>query len=373
MRDVAPNVTEWLAGGRAVAIARVVGMDGFGGRRAGEVLAVAGPRSEVGEFGEGTPPSLAGGPNSAATPPKSPANDERRTGSLLSGAADAALADSIANVLGGTTATLVDVPVGDAEAVTAGLACGGKARVLVQSAGALPQLLWDAIAARMPAVLATAVAGPSVGASVVVRSDGVLAGSVGDAAVDAVVVAAASVLLDRGRSPQQTIDTDAGPVLLEAVRPVPRALVLGHAELSHAIAEQGSLLGWHTGVIDERDSAQAAAAVADAALLGPVDALIVLSHDIAISAATLHAALTGRCGYVGALGSRHTQSARAQQLRTVHACGDDVMARIHGPIGLDIGARTPEETALAIFAEVIANRGGRTAGSLRSGSGPING
>ena len=87
----------------------------------------------------------------------------------------------------------------------------------------------------------------------------------------------------------------------------------------------------------------------------------------------LAAALTGRCGYAGALGSRHTQGARADHLGTSLGLADDVVAQVHGPVGLDLGSRTPPETALAIFAEIIAHRSGRAATSLRGSAGPING
>jgi xanthine dehydrogenase accessory factor len=150
----------------------------------------------------------------------------------------------------------------------------------------------------------------------------------------------------------------------------PQLLVLGLAELSDAIRAQGKLLGWTVSVVDE---SSVSAVVASAKLLGPNDGVVVLSHDIAASSAVLAAALTGNCGYVGALGSRHTQHARAEELLAVHQLAPDVIARVRGPVGLDLASRTPEETALAIVAEMLAIVRGRGAASLAQVSGPING
>lgn len=111
---------------------------------------------------------------------------------------------------------------------------------------------------------------------------------------------------------------------------------------------------------------------AGAAALGPADGLVVLSHDPLVAIPTLQAALTGEAGYVGALGSRTTQANRRTRLLAA-GLDDAEIDRIHGPVGLDLGARTPEETAVAICAEMIAHRSGRTAASLTGGRGPING
>ena len=106
--------------------------------------------------------------------------------------------------------------------------------------------------------------------------------------------------------------------------------------------------------------------------LRPSDALVVLSHDPAVDTPALAAALRSGEPYVGALGSRHTQSARRQRLAAI-GVPDAACDRIHGPVGLDLGARTPEEVALAVCAEILAHRSGRDAASLRAGTGPING
>ena len=339
MREIAPSVSAWLATGRDPVIVRVFAMDGFGSRRAGEALAVCG---------------------------------SARAGGVLAGSADTAIDWAVNEVETLGHAVVHSVSIGDADAVEAGLACGGTAHVIVQPASSMPAAVWSAIADRVPLVLATVVDGEQIGASLVAPAGSSPIGSVGEALADEAVGAAAADMLARGRTAAQVLDATVGRVYLEAVHPVPGALVLGTGVLANAIAAQGALLGWTTTIVDDRIVA-AEDIVAHAAALGPADALAVLSHDIEVSAAVLHAALTGPCGYVGALGSRGTQAARAERLRDAHGASDELIGRIHGPIGLDLGSRTPEETALAIFAEILGARSGRAAGSLRASAGPING
>lgn len=105
--------------------------------------------------------------------------------------------------------------------------------------------------------------------------------------------------------------------------------------------------------------------------LGPRDAVCVLTHDPKFDVPAIVAALQTKVGYLGAMGSRRTTEARAQRLREA-GVSEEGIARVMGPIGLDIGARTPEETAVSICAEIIASRTGREAPSLRDRSGPIH-
>jgi xanthine dehydrogenase accessory factor len=105
--------------------------------------------------------------------------------------------------------------------------------------------------------------------------------------------------------------------------------------------------------------------------LGPRDAVCVLTHDHKFDVPAILAAVRTRVGYVGAMGSRRTHAQRVDRLRDA-GLGDDDIARVLSPIGLDLGARTPEETAISICAEIIALRTGRVAPSLRDADGPIH-
>lgn len=318
MRDVATTVQAWQDEGVDAAVARVVSWHGFGGRRAGEALAVN---------AEGA-----------------------RAGALIGGRATDEVADAARALLrSGRPAEVMDVALGDTEAVAVGLACGGTARVLVQRVSTLPGTVWAALAARQPVALATDLDGSGM-----------------------TVAVADNEQLAAGRSGAEVVPgtADAPDRLVEVFVAPPLVTVVGAAELAGAIQRQAVLLGWEAAVVDgPGDEGPAAKA---AATLGPADALVVLSHDPQVDAPALAAALRGGAGYVGALGSRHTQEARRARL-TERGFDPDELARIHGPVGLDLGARTPEEVALAICAEILAARRGRAASSLRDGRGPING
>lgn len=261
--DVVHAVERWRAAGNRIALARVVELTGFGGRRADELLA-------VNEHGD-------------------------HAGDLLNGSATAESAALAAELLADHGNRLdLKIDLGDRDAVAAGLACGGTATVRVETLESAPS-----------DVLASLGVTPHVG-------------------------------------------------------------VIGAADLAQAIARQAALLGWDASVADGLE-----AAVELTTGLGSTDAVVVLSHDPDVDTPTLAAALRGGVGFVGALGSRHTQAARRDRLAAAGFAEAD-LARIHGPVGLDLGARTPEETAVAIVAEIIASRSGRTARELRATEGPIN-
>lgn len=290
-------------------------------------------------------------------------SDGRKAGSLLGGAADAVLAG-----LDHSVPARLEVPVGDAEAVHAGLACGGMAELFVQPLASVPAQVWELINRREPFVLMTVLDGPRVGESTVVvgeTSEGASAsGPRHSAALDHLRI---------GRARVAVWESAEGTMLLETVSPAPHMVIIGTAELASAISRQGALLGWSSEVVDERVADGVALSSAVAAALGPLDALAVLSHDLPASCAAIASALRGRCGYIGALGSRHTQGARRGRLMSVEQISEAEVDRVHGPIGLDLGSRTPEETALAIFAEILMVRRGRNGARLSSGTGPING
>ncbi len=319
--------------GAGITVARVVALRGFGGRRSDEAALVV--RGTV-------------------------------VGTLLGGGADGQILAAAQNA----TAQLIDCVIADDAAVGCGLACGGHATVLMQPISQVPALAWRALAANEPVVIATLVDGDDLGRSVAVTPDGTLDGSLGEPSLTVEAVHACRSLLDRAKDLSTTVMTDAGPLLVTLFRPPARVLVVGEAVLADAIAAQGALLGWSTTIVGEAAGAEAIARQSSA--LGSGDALVVLSHDLPVSCAAIAAALAGRCGYVGALGSRHTQTARADVLRSA-GIADETLARVHGPVGLDLGSRTPEETALAIAAEIVASLSGRNAASLRGTAGPING
>jgi xanthine dehydrogenase accessory factor len=317
-------IAQHVADGNPVALARVIAVSGFGGKRSGEVMGVTATET---------------------------------IGALAMGAANTPTIETARQLLSDQARRAsVVVPVGDEEAIVAGLACGGSATVLVQSARDLPAAFWDAVRSNDAIVLASH---KTTGAALTVGIHTV-EGSIGTH--DEEIVASARQMLAKGPI-ERTITVGDGDVHLELVAPQPRLVVLGEAELSHALVRQGSLLGWTVNVLSDKGTS-ADDAIALAAASGPLDGVVVLSHDIAASCAVLAAALKGRCGYVGALGSRHTQGARRAHLEQQLGLPAEKLDQVRGPVGLDLGSRTPEETALAIAAEMIAVRSARTARSL---------
>ncbi len=253
--------------------------------------------------------------------------------------------------------------------------------------------LRDALRAEEPVVLATVTEGPGVGSKLLVRPGAPATGSLGDADLDRVVARDALGELEagltvtrhygaHGEAREQVVT-----VFVESFAPLPRMVIFGAVDFTAALARAGKLLGYRVTVCDAREVFATARrfpmadeVVCDwpdrylaeiGASLGPRDAICVLTHDAKFDVPAIAAALRTRVGYLGAMGSRRTHAKRLERLREA-GVGDDDLARLMAPIGLDIGARTPEETAISICAEIIAARTGRDAPSLRDGQGPIH-
>jgi xanthine dehydrogenase accessory factor len=163
--------------------------------------------------------------------------------------------------------------------------------------------------------------------------------------------------------------------------------IFGAVDFTAALAKVAKVLGYRVTVCDAREvfATRRRFPMADEVVvdwpdrhlaevgagLGPRDAVCVLTHDHKFDVPAIKAALATGVGYIGAMGSRRTH---AERLERLHAEGvtDDTLERLMAPIGLDIGARTPEETAIAVCAEIIAMRTGRPAPSLKGGTGPIH-
>jgi xanthine dehydrogenase accessory factor len=244
-----------------------------------------------------------------------------------------------------------------------GLACGGQAEVLLQPAAAIPVQLWDLLADRAPAGLLTRVEGPGSGAAaLVVDREG---RTWGDMAAGALVADTVKTLA-AGRTTSQRLEHEGGTVLRETWVPRPRLVVVGAGDLVSALGAQAALLGWQTRATPELDDLDGLLAWA-----GATGALIVLSHDPHVDAPALATALAGHVSYVGAMGSRATQSRRAERLLASGVTQQEI-DRIHRPIGLDLGGRSSPEVALAIVAEILACHTGRDARPLRDRGGPIH-
>jgi xanthine dehydrogenase accessory factor len=337
--EVAATVDRWLAAGQRAAVAWPVGFAGFSTRRPEEVLAV----SETGQ----------------------------RVGNVLGGPVTATLAGNLAELLGGAPGPLrlIRLAVDEGAAAAAGLSCGGTMTVALHEAAAMPTGFWRAVTSGRPVAVVSRVGsdGSSEARSaLLIGGDDRLAGGLGDPALDERALTEARALLDAGRTGSRVVAVDAGSLVIEAVVPVTRLVVVGAGTLADALQRQAALLGWRSEV------AGGAGEAADAiGRLGASDGVVVLSHDREVDVPTLAVAVRARVAYIGALGSRRTQAARRESLLAA-GVGEDALAAIRGPAGLDLGGRSPEEIALAICAEMLAVRSGRGGVALRERTASIN-
>ena len=343
--DTWTTVERWRAAGERVAVATVIRTYRSAPRPAGSVFAVA-----------------AGG---------------AMAGSVSGGCVESAvLAEGLDLLERGDGPRLLHYGISDELAGDVGLACGGELWI------ALEELHPRTAIRRGSRVLA--VTGPQAGRRLTYDADaGTIESDLEGALRD---VAEAAARQGAATARHTSLDLDDGTLLwAEAVAPPPRLVVVGAVDTAEAVCRLAGVLGWRTAVVDPRarfatrdrlPSAdeivvawpeQAYAAIA----LEPADAVVVLTHDPKVDDPALEGALGAGAGYVGALGSRRTQAQRRERLAAAGVPEEDV-ARIRGPVGLDIGAFTPAETAVSIVAEVIAERSGRAGAPLVETDGRIH-
>jgi len=322
--EIAEQVDRWRSIGRQVTIARVLETVGLSSRERAAAVALS--------------------------------NGEPVAGSLLSGAMDDKLRAAVAARGASETGFVEQIPLSDDAAAVIGLSCGGTLRVLFQPAAEIPDAAWQDIARRSAVCLVTDMQGDEVGATRAFTTSTI-------GTLDEPQAAPIARLFNRGANETALMNIGDTCFVVTALWPTPQLLVLGDGLIAEALWATGNLLGWTTRNLSEADDACSALAVNDA--------VVVLSHDLDISGRALSAALASDAGYVGALGSRRTQAARAAWLQQ-RDVADNLIARIHGPAGLDIGARTPQEIAVSIIAEIMMARCGSTANSLRDRAGSIH-
>jgi xanthine dehydrogenase accessory factor len=271
-------------------------------------------------------------------------------GGRIGGVAAGSVNDQLVDLAGrGGDGRLVTVRAGALEAELVGLSCGGDARCLLMPATELPAELWERLRGRDPVCLVSRLDGDRVVDTELFGPDTV-AGAGEEAAR----------LFGRGVS-DTAVEADR---VVTVLWPVPKLVVVGAGAIADALERAADLLGWHTQVVS-----QVAAATGLIAGLSVLDKVVVTSHDHDLGGPALAAALSSEVGYIGGLGSRRTQQARADWLAYR---GITDIERVHGPAGLDIGANTPAEIAVSIVAEALAVASRKHAGSLRERTGPIH-
>ena len=251
----------------------------------------------------------------------------------------------------------------------------------------------DSIRAEIPVALATLVEGPNLGAKLLVEESGFSLGSLGGEELDRVVRRDAIAMLEAGTSEVRHYGSQGEArqhdlsVFIECHARRPHLVIFGAVDFTRALASQGKLLGFRVTVCDAREvfATRRRFPMADEVVvdwpdrllarigndLGPRDAVCVLTHDAKFDVPAIMSSLPTRVGYLGAMGSRQTHEKRRERLLEEGATAEELQ-RVKSPIGLDIGGRTPEETAVSIVAEIIALRTGRNAPSLSDAKGSIH-
>lgn len=262
------------------------------------------------------------------------------------------------------------------------------------------EILAARIRANEPVVLCTVIEGPHTGATMAAGPEGHLSGSLGDAQLDRVVLRDAVGELEAARTtirhygpqgqstPEDLADTPTVRVFVESFSPPPRMWIFGAVDFTAALARVAKVLGYHVTVCDAREifATKRRFPMADEVvvswpgplfersghLLGPRDAVCILTHDPKFDVPAVQGALGTKAAYIGVMGSRRTHAKRLERLAEVGITDPADLARLSSPIGLDLGGRTPEETAISIVGEIIAKRTGRIAAPLGSTTGPIH-
>lgn len=368
MLDIAEELDRWAGQGRDFAVATVVAVGGSAPRQPGAALAVD--------------------------------RDGTAIGSVSGGCVEGAVYELCRQALDDGTTVRERFGYSDETAFAVGLTCGGVIDILVTPVRAddpARPVFAAALAAASrgeAAALARITEGPAelLGRPLLVHPDGGHEGGFGGhPELDRTAVAETRAMLDAGRTGTLTIGADGSQcgqpltLLVESSVPPPRMIVFGAIDFASALVRAGKFLGYHVTVCDARPVFATEARFPDAdelvvdwphrylATTG-VDArtvLCVLTHDAKFDVPLLEAALKLPVAYVGAMGSRRTHLERNDRLRDAGVTELE-LARLHSPIGLDLGARTPEETALSIAAEIVADRRGGSGVPLTGAHTPIH-
>lgn len=362
MREILDHVEEWLRDGRKVVAATVVRVLKSAPRQPGAMMAI----NDLGEV----------------------------IGSVSGGCVESALYEEAHEILQTGRPAFLQYGIADDQAFEVGLTCGGTIEVFVERLDWADQILprlAHAIRTERPVALATVIGGAPMGAKLLIAADELL-GSTGAAGLDQALAAEGRAVLRQGQTGIRRYGAageqrrDDVAVFIESFAPPPRMFVFGAIDFAAATVRMGKFLGYRVTLCDARPifATRSRFPEADEVVVrwpheflaetevGPRDAICVLTHDSKFDLPVLIEALRTRAGFIGALGSRNTCQRRRAELLEAGVPEPD-LERICAPVGLDIGGRTPEETAVSIAAELIALRNGREGGRLSRTTGQIHG
>ena len=365
--EMLDDIERWTADGVGFAVARVVELEGSAPRQLGATMAV----TASGEV----------------------------AGSVSGGCVESAVVAAALDALDHGGRSIAEFGCSDDEAFSVGLTCGGSIRVFIEPFDWAPiyEALRSDLSAKRPVALATVVEGPETGGKLLVRSGRptTTTEALPEAGgLERAVRRDARSWLLAGRSGIRRYGVNGEArqhdvsVFIQSFTTPPRMLVLGAVDFAAALASVSKLIGYQVAVCDARASFATPRRfpMADEVVvswphqlleslgpdLGARDAVCVLTHDPKFDVPAITAALATGVGYIGVMGSRRTHDERTVRLRAAGVT-DAELERIRSPVGLDIGAVTPEETAISIVSEVIAERSGRGGRPLSLTTGPIHG
>jgi xanthine dehydrogenase accessory factor len=339
MKEIFQRISEWQAAGEDIALVTLARVSGSAPRMPGARLALT--RSGL------------------------------MVGSVSGGCVEGDVFERALQVLDTGSPQYVEYGIADEMGFEVGLSCGGTINVLIEryEHDSVMQALEHAVTRESPAVLALAVAPDQLaGRRMLIAEDGSVTGAV-DASLDAAIAEKARGYVRQDSARLETFGE--ASIFLETFAPPARLLIVGATHVGMALAEMADQLGFKVTVIDARSlfatserfpSAEVIREWPDRALeslgIDEYTYIAVLTHDPKFDLPALEMALRSPARYIGAMGSRKTQEGKRQQLRG-RGFSDDDLARIHGPIGLDIGAATPQEVAVSILGEIVAVRRGK--------------
>src|ERR1700761_8894159 len=366
MRDILSRISKWWEAGESFGLATVTRTYRSAPRDPGAALDVAG------------------------------AGDHEVVGSVSGGCVEGAVYELSLEVCGTGTPVFETYGVSDDDAFAVGLTCGGIIDIFVERIDreSFPELgeIAAAVERGEPVAVATVIDGPGrIGARRIIWADDTATGSLGPARLDAAIDDDARGMLAQGLTGIRRYGAggerlgDELAVFVHSFAPAPRMLVFGAIDFAASVARVGKFLGYHVTVCDARKVFATASRFPDADevvvdwphrfLAGTqVDArtvICVLTHDPKFDVPVLQVAVRTPAGYIGAMGSRRTHADRLARLRG-GGVAEQETGRLRSPIGLDLGARTPEETAVSIAAELIQLRWGGTGQALTDTGGRIH-
>ncbi len=338
MRDILKDVDQWIEAGEPVALATVIHTWGSAPRRAGAKMALT--------------------------------KSGKIAGSVSGGCVESAVFEAGVQALKSGQPQLLKFGVADETAWQVGLACGGQIEVFVQALDPSYFELWKTrLLSNRPFSVANLIGGPGdlLGKAMLVSPDEVQLGL--EKGLDPALIEKSRAALADGRSQNVELAWEPEPVqvFIEVEKPTPTLIMVGGVHIAVALTALAKTLGFQTLVIDPRRAFGNAARFPDVDRLiqswpeeafsqvevTSGDAVVMLTHDPKIDDPALKRVLNGPAFYVGALGSRTTHEKRKRRL-LADGVTPAQLERIHAPIGLEIGAESPEEIALAIMAEIVA-------------------